>query len=264
MQKLVFFRETRHSFGRTALLLSGGASLAMYHLGVARALFEAGLLPRVVSGSSGGSIVAAWICTATDEEMLTRLLPGAIKMDPFEQLSVGSVRRKVLACCRGASVQQCRFVIVCCVVLIQLSRLWTRGVLFDIKVLERFVHYNIGDVTFLEAYRRTRRVLNITVTSAVDSGGDNSRLLNYLTAPNVLIYTAVLASCAIPGVYEPVELRAKNKLGEVTPYHPQGSHWQDGSIVSDLPTERLSELFNINQFIVSQVSAVVWCFAVSV
>ncbi len=25
MQKLVFFRETRHSFGRTALMLSGGA-----------------------------------------------------------------------------------------------------------------------------------------------------------------------------------------------------------------------------------------------
>ena len=82
--------------------------------------------------------------------------------------------------------------------------MWTRGVIFDIKVLERFVHHNIGDVTFLEAYRRTRRVLNITVTSSVDFGGDNSRLLNYLTAPNVLIYSAVLASCAIPGVYEPV------------------------------------------------------------
>jgi hypothetical protein len=26
MQKLVFFRETRHSFGRTALMLSGGPS----------------------------------------------------------------------------------------------------------------------------------------------------------------------------------------------------------------------------------------------
>ena len=44
---------------------------------------------------TGGSIVAAWICTATDDEMQARLLPGAIKMDPFEQLSVGSVRRKV-------------------------------------------------------------------------------------------------------------------------------------------------------------------------
>jgi hypothetical protein len=95
MQKLVFFRETRHAFGRTALLLSGGASLTMYHLGVVRALYEGGLLPRVISGSSGGSIVAAWICTATDEELMSRLQPGAIKMDPFEQLSVGSVRRKV-------------------------------------------------------------------------------------------------------------------------------------------------------------------------
>ena len=46
---------------------------------------------------------------------------------------------------------------------------------------------------------------------------------------------------------------AKNKFGEIVPYHPQGQHWQDGSIVADLPTNRLSELFNINQFIVSQV-----------
>lgn len=31
-----FFREAAHSFGRTALLLSGGASLGMYHLGEGR------------------------------------------------------------------------------------------------------------------------------------------------------------------------------------------------------------------------------------
>ncbi len=53
MRKLVFFRETRHAFGRTALLLSGGASMTMHHLGVVRALYEDGLLPRVISGSSG-------------------------------------------------------------------------------------------------------------------------------------------------------------------------------------------------------------------
>ena len=40
MDKLVFFRETRHAFGRSALLLSGGATLTMYHLGVIKALFK--------------------------------------------------------------------------------------------------------------------------------------------------------------------------------------------------------------------------------
>ena len=45
--KLAFFNETRHSYGRTALLLSGGAALGFYHVGVVKALMENGLLPRV-------------------------------------------------------------------------------------------------------------------------------------------------------------------------------------------------------------------------
>ena len=98
MEKLVFLRETRHAFGRTALLLSGGATLTMYHLGVIKALFQADLLPRVISGSSGGAIVAAWVCTSKDDELLTNLDADSIRFGPFEELSVGSLRRKVTDC----------------------------------------------------------------------------------------------------------------------------------------------------------------------
>ena len=52
----------------------------------------------------------------------------------------------------------------------QILRLFKRGVLFDITVLEKFVKANIPELTFLEAYRMTRRVLNVTVTSASDKG----------------------------------------------------------------------------------------------
>lgn len=38
-----FLRAARRSLGRTALCLSGGGSMAMYHLGVVRALIEAGV-----------------------------------------------------------------------------------------------------------------------------------------------------------------------------------------------------------------------------
>jgi TAG lipase/steryl ester hydrolase/phospholipase A2/LPA acyltransferase len=38
--KLAFFNETRHAFGRTALLLSGGAGLGFYHVGFVKALFD--------------------------------------------------------------------------------------------------------------------------------------------------------------------------------------------------------------------------------
>ena len=39
-QKFDFFYETRQSYGRTALLLSGGAALGMYHLGVVKVSFS--------------------------------------------------------------------------------------------------------------------------------------------------------------------------------------------------------------------------------
>jgi hypothetical protein len=34
--KLAFFNETRHAYGRTALMLSGGAALGFYHIGLIR------------------------------------------------------------------------------------------------------------------------------------------------------------------------------------------------------------------------------------
>lgn len=60
-QKVEFFAETRHSYGRTALFLSGGATLGKYHFGVLKALYEADLMPRVIVGSSVGALIASMI-----------------------------------------------------------------------------------------------------------------------------------------------------------------------------------------------------------
>jgi hypothetical protein len=68
-EKLAFFTETRHAFGRSALLLSGGATLGLVHVGVIKALMSQQLLPRVISGSSAGSIVAAMLGCLTDAEV---------------------------------------------------------------------------------------------------------------------------------------------------------------------------------------------------
>lgn len=53
-----------------------------------------------------------------------------------------------------------------------------------------------------EAFDRTGRILNVMV-APVNSRAP-ARLLNYLTAPHVLIWSAALASSAVPGVFEPV------------------------------------------------------------
>jgi TAG lipase/lysophosphatidylethanolamine acyltransferase len=54
----------------------------------------------------------------------------------------------------------------------------------DIKVLQECVRANVGDLTFEEAYERTKRILNISVSSSRTL--EVPQLLNYLTAPNVV------------------------------------------------------------------------------
>lgn len=63
--KIAFFRKADLALGQTALGLSGGGSLGMYHMGVCLALFEAGCFPRVITGASGGSIIAAQLACRT-------------------------------------------------------------------------------------------------------------------------------------------------------------------------------------------------------
>ena len=67
--KLEFFAETRHSYGRTALLLSGGATFGKFHFGLVKALYEQDLFPRIICGSSVGSLVAACLCSHPYNEM---------------------------------------------------------------------------------------------------------------------------------------------------------------------------------------------------
>lgn len=70
----------------------------------------------------------------------------------------------------------------------------------------------IGEnVTFAEIYEKYGWNLNITVTDF--SNADESRLLNYLTSPNVLVWSAVVASCAIPGMFESVDLMMRTENG---------------------------------------------------
>ena len=94
-----------------------------------------------------------------------------------------------------------------------------------------------------------KRSVNITV-SPVDRN-QHARLLNYLTTPHLLVWSAVLASCSVPGLFPPVKLMTKDRLGHEKPYMAS-IRWVDGAIESDLPAQRLGELYNVNHRIVSQ------------
>ena len=68
-----------------------------------------------------------------------------------------------------------------------------------------------------------------------------------------------MASCAIPGVFPAVMLKAKNERGEAQPYLP-ARRWVDGSVADDLPAKRLSRLFSTNHYIVSMVNPIARAF----
>jgi len=227
--KLSIFNEMRHSYGRTALLLSGGAKMGLYHLGVAKALLEQRLLPRVISGSSAGAIIASFIGIFRDDE-LRILLSTLVNPRTNEKIRLEFFDN-------GISFRR------------RLKRFWKKGILYDIRHLTSCMRNNLGDITFAEAYECTRRIINITVAPL---RGSETVLLNYLTAPNVLIWSAVGASCALPVIFSPIQLVAKDSDGHLVPYYLEGVKWMDGSINADVPLQRIGELFNVNHFIVSQ------------
>lgn len=222
--------QTRQSYGRSALLLSGGGTFGMMHAGVLKAIFEADLLPRIISGASAGSIVCAVFCTRTPDEV-----PEVIRQFPYGDLAVFEEQGKEET------------------VLDHVKRLFTEGSWSDIKHLKRVMRGLLGDITFQEAYNRTRKICNISVST--ESIYELPRLLNYITAPNVMIWSAVAASCSVPFIFSGATLLVKDpQTGEHMPWNPSPQRWVDGSVDNDLPMTRLAEMFNVNHFIVSQVN----------
>ena len=222
-EKLDFFYRANVCYGRSALMLSGGGVLGFYHLGVVKTLLDQGLLPRVISGSSAGSLVAGVVGTHTDIELEHFYEPANVLFEAEREASTFS--RMFF----GANPQ------------------------IDVGDLEMLVARMIPDMTFQEAYEKTGRQISITVAPA--ELHQTSRLLNAIASPNVYVRAAVMASCAVPGVFPPVMLMAKNLHGESQPYLPTRK-WVDGSIADDLPAKRLTRLYSANHYIVSMVNPI--------
>jgi NTE family protein len=211
-QKLDFFRRASHCFGHTAFMMSGSGSLLYFHMGVARALLQADLLPTVMSGSSGGSIVGSIICSHTDEELLELVEPEAF----LEQMSDSSRRG---------------------------------GTTDPADMEENLSRFLPDDMTFQKAFAKTGRAMNVSIAPAETH--QTSRLLNATTSPTVLMRSAVMASAAVPGVFPPVTLQALDDDGQIKSYLPS-RRWVDGSVSDDMPAKRLARLYGVNHYIVSQ------------
>ncbi len=218
-RKLALFEQAAKIYGRPALILSGGAAFGIYHLGVVKALWEQNLLPEVLAGSSMGSIIAAAVCNKNDAEL-----------DHFFKEQLNTIHIDALRWRNPLSIR-------------------AQGSVMDEQQLFAHITANVGSVTFAEAYERSGRILNITVSPTRTH--QKPRLLNYLTAPNVLVEYAALASCAVPLLFPAVALQARKADGSQVPYMSTET-WIDGALHGDVPRDRLARLHNISQTIVSQ------------
>eukprot|EP00834_Sanchytrium_tribonematis_P003859 NODE_166_length_14584_cov_1.124750.p2 type:complete len:500 gc:universal NODE_166_length_14584_cov_1.124750:4053-2554(-) len=248
LDKQEFLLKLDSLYGRTALNLSGGAFYCLYHVGVIKSLFENNCLPKVLSGASGGSLFGSVLATWRDEELKEFFNPNFHTFfRPCEESNWVKLRRS-----------------------------FNEGKFFEERNWIVQMRAMYGDLTFLEAYHRTGRTWNISVVSEV---GVN-KLLNHLNAPQVVIWSAVLASSALPSILHPVTLMMKsnksipNKYGIIpedirphpkdsyskgppgvfmVPFTGWGKKFRDGSLRMDIPRE-LNQQLNINFTIVSQVN----------
>ncbi|KAI2471640.1 patatin-like phospholipase domain-containing protein [Annulohypoxylon bovei var. microspora] len=223
-EKRTLFKSMHANFGRTALCLSGGAVFAYYHFGVVKALLEADLVPDVITGTSGGALVASLVATRTNDEL--------------KQLLIPALAHKIKACSEPISTW--------------FPRWWKTGARFDsVDWARQGSWWSRGSMTFREAYQRTGRILNVSCVPA--DPHSPTILCNYLTSPDCVIWSAVLASAAVPGIQNPVVLMMKTHDGSLVPYS-FGHKWKDGSLRTDIPIKALNLHFNVNFTIVSQVN----------
>lgn len=229
------------SYGSSAIVLRGGALCGPLHMGVAKTLLDAGLLPRIVYGSGSGALVAALLCSCPSDARSLDL--AKLRFTALEGIPVAATLTR-------------RF-----------QRFVTEGYLMNTDVLVRFARDNIGDLTFADAYRLSGRMLNVEYTTSYHDENSGrtvhcSTLLNYLTAPDVLVYTAAIASLgSTPFVFRRVPLLARDIDGKLIEYDPavlvqryQEKHDDSRRGPPRTALDGLREMFHVHYFVVSECS----------
>lgn len=280
-----------------------------YHA-VIKVLLNAGILPRIVAGSSAGALGAGILASRPVAQLaaLVNMFPGDLDMNLLSnnttphilrhlvvkgEAGVGVALRREPVARRAAStlVRGIPLAVRTRLLLLHPSPpILTRrfrwralpdgrrpippdlipahhpippltppGTAQDGSVfVERLKRLYGADLTFADAYAVSGRILNVSVCAA--DTREPPRVLNYLSAPSVLVWSAVACSSAFPWLFAPRELLARDPHGATVPLGAVGGgggaalprRWRDGSLELDLPMRELGETFNVNYSIVSQ------------
>lgn len=250
-RKMDLMHNGRQAYGRTCLVLQGGSIFGLCHLGVIKALHEQDMLPRIIAGTATGALMAALVATHVEADLDDLLRGDSINLEAFtralDEAGVPAARPRSA----GESIYQ-RF----CP---RTKRFMHSGYVLNVQHLEDCVRANVGDLTFEDAFKKTKRILNITITT---HAGATPICLNYVTTPHILIWTAAMASSAPDANTSAVKIMCRNYDGQALPWTIPEPPRRTGNVRSrksrstdhdrSSPLSRVAELFNVNHYIVSQ------------
>ncbi|XBW38582.1 hypothetical protein QEN19_004171 [Hanseniaspora menglaensis] len=230
--------KVKRKLGNTAMTLSGGGTFALFHIGILINLFDLGMLPKFISGTSGGAIVASIFAVFLSHEnqyenikfLLLRIIDKSQKFNIFGDTSF--MEGVVNLLCNGSFFS-------------------------DTKRLQNTLIDFLGErTTFKDVYSKGKVVLNISVSGNTPSSATNEFLLNFNNSPDVLLWSCVTSSCSLPLIFPPHMIYSRNnsKGNFLKVWNGNSNKFLDGSMLQDLPIKKLSEMFNIDNVIASQVN----------
>lgn len=170
---------------RVSVVLGGGGLKGLAHIGVLKVLASRGIVPDEYVGTSVGSIVAALAAGGLHPEQIERIALDIRRPDILDYDWMGLILRRgrVRSLYRGVAL-----------------RSWLRRVL----PVDRF-----------------DRLVRPAYFTSVDVNSGEQVVWGRPEASGPPLYECVAASCAIPGIYPPMEIG--------------GRHYLDGSLVDTLP-----------------------------
>ena len=175
----------------TAFVLGGGGSQGAYEVGMLRALLEAGIEPDLVVGTSVGAINGAMLAADPGLDCVARL------EQVWTRLDTGGVFEGSLFTRLGTAVR-------------------SRTHLHSDEALRRLLEQALADLRIEDMPVRFQ-----CVAASIERAAETW----FAKGP---VVTAVLASCAVPGLLPPVEV--------------DGEHYLDGGLVDSVPVGRAVEL----------------------
>ncbi|MDO5502039.1 MAG: patatin-like phospholipase family protein [Actinomycetia bacterium] len=178
---------SRADLPRTAFVLGGGGVLGATQVGMLHALFEHGIRPDLILGTSIGSVNGAFVAadpTQASAERLTALWKQVREEGDFLESPLKQAAR--------AAKYRTHFM--------------------SVRPLKRLVEENLA----------VERIEDLAVPfQCVAAHIESSKARWFTSGP---ITQAILASCAVPGMFPPVEI--------------DGQHFLDGGLVHSIPVGR--------------------------